>query len=96
MTERQFCSPLSSLISSPIQRIKNASLLPRIPYKFFGNLNFYLPVIFLWLQADQIHPVWGCVDNYATAREKRKQLLLTLSQNEADRLEVWAQPINTK
>ncbi|CAN6315544.1 unnamed protein product [Urochloa humidicola] len=46
--------------------------------------------------ADQIHPVWGCVDNYATAREKRKQLLLTLSQNEADRLEVWAQPINTK
>nr|CAB3498468.1 unnamed protein product [Digitaria exilis] len=46
--------------------------------------------------ADQTHPVWGCVDNYATAREKRKQLLLTLSQNEADRLEVWAQPINTK
>ncbi|OEL35958.1 Phosphatidylinositol 4-kinase alpha 1 [Dichanthelium oligosanthes] len=37
--------------------------------------------------ADQIHPVWGCVDNYVTAREKRKQLLLTLSQNEADRLE---------
>ncbi|XP_006651740.2 phosphatidylinositol 4-kinase alpha 1 [Oryza brachyantha] len=45
---------------------------------------------------DQIHPVWGSVDNYATAREKRKQLLLMLSQNEADRLEVWAQPINTK
>uniref|UniRef100_A0A453H6X8 1-phosphatidylinositol 4-kinase n=1 Tax=Aegilops tauschii subsp. strangulata TaxID=200361 RepID=A0A453H6X8_AEGTS len=46
--------------------------------------------------ADQIHPVWGSVDNYATAKEKRKQLLLMLSQNEADRLEVWAQPINTK
>ncbi|XP_062214806.1 phosphatidylinositol 4-kinase alpha 1-like isoform X1 [Phragmites australis] len=46
--------------------------------------------------ADQIHPVWGCVDNYATVREKRKQLLLMLSQHEADRLEVWAQPINTK
>ncbi|KAM0865729.1 hypothetical protein ACQ4PT_043084 [Festuca glaucescens] len=46
--------------------------------------------------ADQIHPVWGSVDNYVTAREKRKQLLLVLSQNEADRLEVWAQPINTK
>ncbi|XP_062212194.1 phosphatidylinositol 4-kinase alpha 1-like [Phragmites australis] len=45
---------------------------------------------------DQIHPVWGCVDNYATVREKRKQLLLMLSQHEADRLEVWAQPINTK
>jgi hypothetical protein len=50
----------------------------------------------LWWQADQIHPVWGSVDNYATAKEKRKQLLLMLSQNEADRLEVWAQPINTK
>jgi len=46
--------------------------------------------------ADHIHPVWGCVDNYTNAREKRKQLLLTLSQNEADRLEVWAQPIHTK
>uniref|UniRef100_A0A0D3FN53 1-phosphatidylinositol 4-kinase n=1 Tax=Oryza barthii TaxID=65489 RepID=A0A0D3FN53_9ORYZ len=45
---------------------------------------------------DQIHPVWGSVDNYTTVREKRKQLLLMLSQNEADRLEVWAQPINTK
>ncbi|KAL6909487.1 hypothetical protein ACP4OV_001768 [Aristida adscensionis] len=46
--------------------------------------------------ADQIHPVWGFIDNYATVREKRKQLLLMLSQHEADRLEVWAQPINTK
>ncbi|GJM96371.1 hypothetical protein PR202_ga13198 [Eleusine coracana subsp. coracana] len=46
--------------------------------------------------ADQTHPVWGCVDNYASVREKRKQLLLMLSQHEADRLEVWAQPINTK
>ncbi|KAL9269069.1 Phosphatidylinositol 4-kinase alpha 1-like protein [Drosera capensis] len=42
------------------------------------------------------HPVWGHIDNYATAREKRKQLLLTLCQHEADRLEVWAQPTNTK
>jgi hypothetical protein len=64
-------------------------------YKCFETL-LLSSVIFLWLQADQIHPVWGCVDNYATAREKRKQLLLTLSQNEADRLEVWAQPVNTK
>ncbi|TVU45418.1 hypothetical protein EJB05_04905 [Eragrostis curvula] len=46
--------------------------------------------------ADQIHPVWGCIDNYAAVRDKRKQLLLMLSQHEADRLEVWAQPINTK
>jgi hypothetical protein len=60
------------------------------------SLTFLSLLFFPWLQADQIHPVWGSVDNYVTAREKRKQLLLVLSQNEADRLEVWAQPINTK
>ncbi|KAK4424153.1 Phosphatidylinositol 4-kinase alpha 1 [Sesamum alatum] len=45
---------------------------------------------------DQYHPVWGQVDNYATGQEKRKQLLLTLCQHEADRLEVWAQPVGSK
>ncbi|WOK93151.1 phosphatidylinositol 4-kinase alpha 1 [Canna indica] len=45
---------------------------------------------------DISHPVWGRMDNYAIGREKRKQLLLMLCQHEADRLDVWAQPINTK
>ncbi|KAG9135092.1 hypothetical protein Leryth_011580 [Lithospermum erythrorhizon] len=45
---------------------------------------------------DQCHPVWGYMENYAVGREKRKQLLLMLCQHEADRLEVWAQPVNTK
>lgn len=45
---------------------------------------------------DQCHPIWGQMDNYATGREKRKQLLTMLCQHEADRLEVWAQPLNTK
>ncbi|KAI4295546.1 hypothetical protein L6164_035584 [Bauhinia variegata] len=45
---------------------------------------------------DQYHPVWGQMDNYAVGREKRRQLLIMLSQHEADRLEVWAQPTNTK
>ncbi|KAL1833745.1 phosphatidylinositol 4-kinase alpha 1 isoform X1 [Daucus carota subsp. sativus] len=45
---------------------------------------------------DQHHPVWGPMENYVLGREKRKQLLLMLCQHEADRLEVWAQPINTK
>ncbi|XP_010272166.1 PREDICTED: phosphatidylinositol 4-kinase alpha 1-like isoform X2 [Nelumbo nucifera] len=45
---------------------------------------------------DQYHPIWGHIDNYAVGREKRKQLLLMLSQHEAERLEVWAQPSNTK
>ncbi|KAJ4973006.1 hypothetical protein NE237_006180 [Protea cynaroides] len=45
---------------------------------------------------DQYHPIWGHVDNYALGREKRKQLLLMLCQHEADRLEVWAQPLNSK
>ncbi|XVE49407.1 hypothetical protein DITRI_Ditri01bG0080200 [Diplodiscus trichospermus] len=43
---------------------------------------------------DQYHPVWGQMDNYAVGREKRKQLLLMLCQHEADRLEVWAQPLS--
>ncbi|CAN1255641.1 Phosphatidylinositol 4-kinase alpha 1 [Linum perenne] len=45
---------------------------------------------------DEHHPVWGHMENYATGREKRKQLLLMLCQHEADRLEVWAQPTNSK
>ncbi|KAI4298362.1 hypothetical protein L6164_031933 [Bauhinia variegata] len=45
---------------------------------------------------DQYHPVWGQMDNYAVGREKRRQLLIMLCQHEADRLEVWAQPTNTK
>ncbi|XP_076897528.1 phosphatidylinositol 4-kinase alpha 1-like [Bidens hawaiensis] len=45
---------------------------------------------------DQCHPVWGPMENYAADREKRKQLLLMLYQHEADRLEVWAQPVNSK
>ncbi|XAR72828.1 1-phosphatidylinositol 4-kinase [Bertholletia excelsa] len=45
---------------------------------------------------DQYHPVWGHMENYAVGREKRKQLLLMLCQHEADRLEVWAQPVNSK
>ncbi|KAL0536256.1 hypothetical protein IC582_025199 [Cucumis melo] len=48
--------------------------------------------------ADQnsCHPVWGQMENYTVGREKRRQLLLMLCQHEADRLEVWAQPVNTK
>nr|GMD90459.1 phosphatidylinositol 4-kinase alpha 1 [Ipomoea batatas] len=42
---------------------------------------------------DQYHPVWGKIENYAAGKEKRKQLLLMLSQHEADRLEVWAHPV---
>ncbi|KAJ4961690.1 hypothetical protein NE237_021600 [Protea cynaroides] len=45
---------------------------------------------------DQYHPIWGHMENYAVGREKRKQLLLMLCQLEADRLEVWAQPLNSK
>ncbi|CAI9769189.1 unnamed protein product [Fraxinus pennsylvanica] len=45
---------------------------------------------------DQYHPVWGQMGNYAVEREKRRQLLLTLCQHEADRLEVWAQPVGSK
>ncbi|KAK9114010.1 hypothetical protein Syun_020807 [Stephania yunnanensis] len=46
--------------------------------------------------SDQYHPVWGKLENYAIAREKRKQLLTMLCQHEADRLDVWAQPLNAK
>ncbi|KAL0422731.1 UNVERIFIED_CONTAM: Phosphatidylinositol 4-kinase alpha 1 [Sesamum latifolium] len=45
---------------------------------------------------DQYHPVWGQMGNYASEREKRRQLLLMLCQHEADRLEVWAQPVGPK
>uniref|UniRef100_A0A5B7AN74 1-phosphatidylinositol 4-kinase n=1 Tax=Davidia involucrata TaxID=16924 RepID=A0A5B7AN74_DAVIN len=45
---------------------------------------------------DQYHPVWGQMENYAVGKEKRKQLLLMLCQHETDRLEVWAQPVNSK
>ncbi|GLJ12893.1 hypothetical protein SUGI_0199940 [Cryptomeria japonica] len=42
---------------------------------------------------DQCHPVWGKIENYGVGREKRKQLLLMLCQHEADRLDVWANPL---
>ncbi|KAJ0010169.1 hypothetical protein Pint_34609 [Pistacia integerrima] len=45
---------------------------------------------------NQYHPVWGQIENYSVGREKRKQLLLMLCQHEADRLDVWAQPITSK
>lgn len=45
---------------------------------------------------DQFHPIWGQIENYDVGREKRKQLLLMLCQHEADRLDVWAHPINSK
>ncbi|GER42249.1 phosphatidylinositol 4-kinase family protein [Striga asiatica] len=45
---------------------------------------------------DQYHPVWGQMENYAVGRDKRRQLLLMLCQHEADRLEVWAQPVGSK
>lgn len=45
---------------------------------------------------DSYHPVWGSMENNAVGREKRKQLLLLLCQHEAERLDVWAQPIGSK
>ncbi|KAI6679086.1 hypothetical protein NL676_039882 [Syzygium grande] len=45
---------------------------------------------------DKYHPVWGAVETHAVGSEKRMQLLLMLSQHETDRLEVWAQPTNSK
>ncbi|CAA6664833.1 unnamed protein product [Spirodela intermedia] len=45
---------------------------------------------------DQCHPVWGQMDNYIIGRGKRKHLLSMLCQHEADRLEVWARPLNSK
>ncbi|XP_010527598.1 PREDICTED: phosphatidylinositol 4-kinase alpha 1 isoform X2 [Tarenaya hassleriana] len=50
----------------------------------------------LTIMNDQYHPVWGQMESYAVGKEKRKQLLLMLCQHEADRLEVWAQPILSK
>ncbi|XP_074313304.1 phosphatidylinositol 4-kinase alpha 1 [Silene latifolia] len=47
-------------------------------------------------ERDHFHPVWGYMENYVAGREKRKQLLLMFCQYEADRLEVWAQPTNSK
>ncbi|KAL9238192.1 hypothetical protein vseg_012653 [Gypsophila vaccaria] len=47
-------------------------------------------------ERDHHHPIWGFLENYAVGREKRKQLLLMFCQYEADRLEVWAQPTNSK
>ncbi|CAI9278116.1 unnamed protein product [Lactuca saligna] len=49
-----------------------------------------------FLDMDHCHPVWGPMENYAACKDKRKQLLLMLCQHEADRLEVWAQPVNYK
>ncbi|GKB66562.1 hypothetical protein Tco_0927974, partial [Tanacetum coccineum] len=37
----------------------------------------------------------GPIKSYAVGRDKRKQLLLMSCQHAADRLEVWAQPVNT-
>ncbi|XP_076884708.1 phosphatidylinositol 4-kinase alpha 1-like isoform X2 [Bidens hawaiensis] len=45
---------------------------------------------------DSYHPVWGSLENNAVGREKRRQLLLMLCQHEAERLDVWAQPIGSK
>ncbi|KAG8364319.1 hypothetical protein BUALT_Bualt19G0116400 [Buddleja alternifolia] len=45
---------------------------------------------------NRYHPVWGQMENYAVEREQRRQLLLMLCQHEADRLEVWAQPVVAK
>ncbi|KAL4194748.1 hypothetical protein AMTRI_Chr05g70010 [Amborella trichopoda] len=42
---------------------------------------------------DHSHPIWGRMDNYVVGKEKRKQLLLMLCQHEADRLDVWANPL---
>lgn len=61
----------------------------RIGYMMLCN-NSYVQ------KKDQYHPVWGQLDNYAVGREKRRQLLLMLCQQEAERLEVWAQPVGSK
>ncbi|GJT85403.1 phosphatidylinositol 4-kinase alpha 1 isoform X1 [Tanacetum coccineum] len=45
---------------------------------------------------DSYHPVWGSMENNAAGREKRKQLLIMLCQHEAERLDVWAQPLGSK
>ncbi|CAL5443784.1 unnamed protein product [Camellia sinensis] len=56
-----------------------------------SSMNF-----FDYMHKDQYHPIWGHIENYTAGREKQKQLLLMLCQHEADRLEVWAQPVNSK
>ena len=68
---------------------------------FAFGIFHYLDAIYMieeleYLQHDQYHPVWGQMENYSVGRDKRKQLLLMLCQHEADRLEVWAQPTNSK
>nr|GEZ23782.1 phosphatidylinositol 4-kinase alpha 1 [Tanacetum cinerariifolium] len=45
---------------------------------------------------DSYHPDWGSMENNAAGREKRKQLLIMLCQHEAERLDVWAQPLGSK
>ncbi|XP_071741592.1 phosphatidylinositol 4-kinase alpha 1-like [Rutidosis leptorrhynchoides] len=45
---------------------------------------------------DSYHPIWGSMENNAVSMEKRKQLLLMLCQHEAERLDVWAQPLGSK
>ena len=60
---------------------------------FLQDMMFILAAC---LQTDHYHPVWGEMDNYTVGKEKRKQLLLMLCQHEADRLDVWAQPISSK
>lgn len=52
--------------------------------------------LLIFVQTELCHPVWGRMDNYSLGREKRKQLLIMLCQHEADRLEVWSQPLNMK
>ncbi|XP_071729991.1 phosphatidylinositol 4-kinase alpha 1-like isoform X2 [Rutidosis leptorrhynchoides] len=45
---------------------------------------------------DSNHPVWGSMGHNPISMEKRKQLLLMLCQHEAERLDVWAQPLLSK
>lgn len=81
-------------------QIESFHLIPQLPKgSIFFLLVFFIYTLTLsafYLQNDQYHPVWGQMDSYSVGKEKRKQLLLMLCQYEADRLEVWAQPINSK
>ncbi|KAF3781426.1 Phosphatidylinositol 4-kinase alpha 1 [Nymphaea thermarum] len=65
--------------SSPVDQ--SSKVRNRESGSSFGNMT------------EQAHPVWGSVENPTIGREKRKQLLLMLCQNEAERLDVWAQPL---
>ncbi|KAJ7560134.1 hypothetical protein O6H91_04G115500 [Diphasiastrum complanatum] len=58
-----------------------------------GSDNGHLGLSNLKGQSDSTHPVWGKIENYSSAREKRRQLLLMLCQHEADRLDTWAYPL---